>query len=42
MGMWWLYREFAKMEAERLQHELSTASSAEPAFSDNGRMENPS
>jgi membrane protease YdiL (CAAX protease family) len=42
IGIWWLIRVFKKMQAERLQHELSTVPSSEPAFSDNGRMENPS
>ena len=40
MGIWWLYREFVKMDAER-SRELSVVSSKEPIFSDNGRMENP-
>ncbi|MCI0690987.1 CPBP family intramembrane metalloprotease [candidate division KSB1 bacterium] len=39
IGMWWLHREFVEMNAER-SRELSAASSANPAFSDNGRMEN--
>jgi membrane protease YdiL (CAAX protease family) len=39
LGMWWLHREFMEMSAER-SRELSTASSADQAFSDNGRMEN--
>jgi membrane protease YdiL (CAAX protease family) len=41
IGIWWLVRVFAKMEAERSQPELSIGPSAEPAISDNGRMENP-
>jgi membrane protease YdiL (CAAX protease family) len=41
MGIWWLYREFVEIEATR-SRELSVASATEPAFSDNGRMENPS
>jgi membrane protease YdiL (CAAX protease family) len=40
IGMWWLHREFVEMNAER-SRELSAASSVDPAFSDNGRMENP-
>jgi hypothetical protein len=39
-GIWWLHREFAKTDAER-PHESSAVPSAAPAFSDNGRMENP-
>jgi len=39
-GIWWLYREFAKMDAAR-SRELSVVSSTEPIFSDNGRMANP-
>lgn len=40
IGMWWLHREFMKMEAER-SRESSAVPSADPAFSDNGRVENP-
>ncbi|MGH7597928.1 MAG: lysostaphin resistance A-like protein [bacterium] len=38
-GMWWLYHEFMKMDAER-SRESSAVSSADPVFSDNGRMKN--
>jgi membrane protease YdiL (CAAX protease family) len=40
IGMWWLHREFMKMNAER-SRESSALSSAAPAFSDNARMEDP-
>jgi len=40
IGVWWLYREFAKMDDAR-SRELSAISTVEPAFSDNGKMGNP-